>query len=55
MAVTPDKYELPMAVEESVVELANRLGIEPTTVYLSLRDKYSGKNAGRRIVKVRSL
>ena len=38
MATTKDKYELPIAVADSVSELANMLGMKSTTVsiYLSL-------------------
>lgn len=32
MAVTPDKYELPLAVASSCYELANMLGINQSTV-----------------------
>ena len=38
MAVTKDEYELPIAVADSVSELAEMLDMEPTTIsiYLSL-------------------
>lgn len=38
VATTKDKYELPIAVADSVSELATMLGMKPTTIsiYLSL-------------------
>lgn len=33
MAVTPDKYELPIAVADSAEELAQMLGVTPRAIY----------------------
>lgn len=55
MAVTSDELELPIAVEENVTDLANKLGIDPISVYNSINKGLQGRNAGRKIVKVRSL
>ncbi|WP_023977020.1 hypothetical protein [Clostridium beijerinckii] len=52
MAVTSDKYELPLVVEDSAAELANKLGIDAMSVYHSIG--CSGKIAGRKIVRIRS-
>ena len=52
MLVTADKYELPMVVEESSVKLAKILGINSSSVINATLHNYSGKNTGRKIVKV---
>jgi hypothetical protein len=54
MAVTPDDYELPIAVEESAIDLANKLGIEPISVYNSINKGLDGKNVGRKIIKIKN-
>lgn len=33
MAVTPDKYELPVAVADSAIELGKKLGVSKNTIY----------------------
>ena len=35
MAVTDDKYELPIAVEDSISKLASRLGLRYNTILVS--------------------
>lgn len=50
LAVTNDKYELPIAVADSASELAKMLGIERQTVYVNLCRSAKDK---RKIVKVR--
>jgi hypothetical protein len=52
LAVTADKYELPIIVEESAKQLADKLGITSSTVIASVSRNNTGKNAGRKIVKV---
>lgn len=37
LAVTPDKYELPLAVADNVTELAKMLDIPPFTIYTAVR------------------
>ena len=37
LAVTPDKYELPIAVADNVVDLAKMLGKSPYTIYTAIR------------------
>lgn len=53
MAVTPDKYELPLAVEETITELASKLGERRDNLSSNLSKKRSGKNKGYKIVKVK--
>ena len=55
MAVTCDDFELPIIVEESIATLANRLGLEPLSVKHSIERGYSGKNTGRKLIKVKNL
>lgn len=50
LAVTNDKYELPIAVADSASELAKMLGIERQTVFVNLCRPAKNK---RKIVKVR--
>lgn len=56
MAVTADKYELPLAVEDTQEKLARRLGITKGGVgkiaYLSKRGRYGLRNAKYRIYGV---
>ena len=51
LAVTPDKFELPMIVTETAQQLAEKLGIRKESVVTACRLKYSGKIAGYKIVK----
>ena len=55
MAVTADRYELPLAVAETSAELARLLGISQSTVLSQALRRSSGRNSGRRIVKVRQI
>jgi len=55
MAVTADVYELPLCVEDTATELAQRLGIAMQTVCSActpLRREWSGKQRGYRIIRV---
>ena len=52
MAVTPDKYELPLIVCDTATELAKILGIAPETIYSSISKNSSGTTTGRKLVKV---
>lgn len=51
MAVTPDKYELPLAVAVSSRELSELLGVANGTILALEAGRRSG--TGRRIVKVK--
>ena len=52
LAVTPDKYEFPIYIEDSSTKLAKRLGISACTVITSTSRNNNGRNSGRKIVKV---
>lgn len=52
MAVTADKYELPVVVEESASELANKLNVTRNTVYKSECYDRVLRGLNVRIVKV---
>lgn len=55
MAVTRDKFEFPIAVEENAVELANRLSIDPMSVYNSISNNRSGKINGYKILRIKNI
>ncbi|MBU3131570.1 hypothetical protein KPL40_03825 [Clostridium gasigenes] len=52
LAVSPDKYELPMVVEDSAKKLARRLNVSSNVVSSSISKNLSGKIQGRKIIKV---
>lgn len=52
MAVTTDKYELPLMVEEDSNILANKLGIKRGRIHSAIYNNESGKIKGVKIVKV---
>lgn len=52
LAVTADEFELPIAIEESAEKLASRIGISPSTVKYLEKKKCTGRNTGRRIVRI---
>lgn len=52
MAVTADKYELPIAVELSSEALAKVFGVTGSTIRACAIRGRSGRNTGRRIVRV---
>lgn len=49
MAVTPDKYELPVAVEDSPTKLARKIGVSVNMILASLTPKRAGYNNRRRM------
>ena len=53
MAVTADEYEHPIAIADSSTELAEMLGINPSTIRTNLQRGKNGAVSGRRILKVR--
>ena len=52
MAVTPDKYELPIAVESTVFDLAEMYSTTPATILTSISRNKSGKRRGAKFVRV---
>ena len=53
MAVTPDKYELPLYVADSVKELAEKFNTNQNVVLSSISHKRGGNVTGRKFVRVR--
>lgn len=52
MAVTRDKYELPIAVADGVTELANKVGAKRQTVASEISRRATGKKERTSYVKV---
>ena len=53
LLVTPDKYELPVIVADSAVELAKRAGVTPNTIYCQMaKCKRKGKPCRYKNVRV---
>ena len=52
MAVTPDEYELPIAVENTVFDLAEMYNTTSSTILTSISRNRSGKRRGAKFVKV---
>jgi hypothetical protein len=55
MAVTADAYELPLCVEETVAELAAKMGISNNAVSAACtprREGRQGKHRGYRIIRI---
>lgn len=52
MAVTPDEYELPLAVADTARELGKIYGITAKTVMTSEFRRENGRDSGRKFVKV---
>jgi len=52
MAVTPDKYELPITVEDMAGKLARTLKVKEDTIYTGVRRKWSGRIIGMKFIKV---
>ncbi len=53
MAVTPDEYELPIYIAETVEELAEMYHVSTNTIYSSVCKDKSGERLGRKFVKVK--
>lgn len=53
LAVTPDKYELPLAVAESSEKLGKIYGLSKKTVASMVRYGSDGSKSGHKFVKVR--
>lgn len=54
LAVTPDEYELPLAVADTARELGNMVGINGDTVIDAVLKQRDGSLSGRKFVKVRN-
>lgn len=52
LAVTADKYELPLAVCDTAKELGELYGIKKNSVITAVKKQSSGRGCGRKIIKV---
>ena len=52
MAVTADKYELPIAVCSNIHDLARIFGIKPQSVSESISRKRPGKKTGVKFIRI---
>ena len=52
LAVSIDKYEFPIYIEDTAKELGARLGISGDTVIQAVIRKRDGKKSGRKILKI---
>lgn len=52
MAITNDKYELPVAVEESVSDLAKTLKLKETTVGMAISKERVIKRLNCKVIKI---
>lgn len=55
LAVTADEFELPIAIEDSADKLARKIGISPSTVKYLEKMKCTGRNTGRKIVRIEDM
>ena len=52
MAVTPDKYELPLCIPLTSMELARKYNISENTLFCAVSKNKSGTRSGRKFVRV---
>lgn len=52
MAVTPDEFEQPLHIAETVGELAEIYGISNNTILSSIAHKRSGKHRGAKFIRI---
>lgn len=52
MAVTPDKYELPLHVSDTVLSMSQWSGISQGNILSAISRKRSGKRIGMKFVSV---
>lgn len=53
LAVTPDQYELPLAVADTAEQLGALIGLKRGSVISLVERGASGKKTGRKLLKVR--
>lgn len=53
LAVTPDAYELPLAVCDTAEELGQKYGLSRNSIISNVKRKADGTRSGRKFVKVR--
>lgn len=52
LAVTPDEYELPLYVAESVEELSYKYGLTPNNIRSKISKNQSGKILGIKFLRI---
>lgn len=52
MAVTPDKYEFPIIVSESLKELSRKSGFSKAVISRAIYRKSKGKRFGIKFIKI---
>lgn len=52
MAVTPDKYELPLVISESLDEISIKTGVKKHAILSSICHNRSGKNTGYKFLRI---
>lgn len=52
MAVTTDKYELPIAIGDTARELSKLVDVSENVIYSSISKNLSGKNRKMKFIKV---
>ena len=52
MQVTPDEYELPIVVEETLKELSKKIGLSAKTIEHAVNENRICKHSGIKVVKV---
>lgn len=52
MAVTADKYELPLCIENSVEKLSKKIGVTANAVSTSISRNCSGRIKGVKYIKI---
>lgn len=52
MAVTPDKFEFPVFIEESCIALEQKTGVNHNNIYSYISKNLSGKKLGYKFVIV---
>ncbi len=55
MAVTPDEYELPLAVRDTAREIAEIYGKKTSTVLKAVSSDRSGRQSGVKFIKVEGI
>lgn len=53
MAVTPDKYELPVNITETAKEMSEWLGVTRNAIYMAISQNLTGQRSGFKIVRIK--
>lgn len=53
LAVTPDKYELPICVTDNIGEMARKFKTSNNNISSKISKNHSGKNLGVKFIKIK--